>query len=417
MRILIISNLFPPFILGGAEVSTDSLAGWLAAHGHSVCVLTSAPHSANAESFVRPDGVRIERRFFPNHYSVYDAGQHDLLQKTAWHIRDHYLLESETICREVIASFQPDIVNTHDLQGIGYNILREIGRQPLPCVQTLHDFGFLCVNMNMFRDGEPCRRRHFICSLSGMVKRAYFSGIARLAFWSPSRALIDLYRPSLPVHSEAISIPLPLFFSRPAAAARASVGGIVRLLYVGQITEPKGVEFVLHILEPLAAFYSFEIVIVGSGPILGRLRERYERAAWVKFAGRVPSSDVAEYMAASHLMLFPSLWFENAPLVIRQANQLGLPILASCVGGIPELIGDGVNGLLLQPGNVEQWQTCLSELLAHPEKLKRLITAARDCASDYDPDLLGEAVVRLFERTIGPAAVPISVPAREALAA
>ncbi len=59
--------------------------------------------------------------------------------------------------REAIERFRPDIVNTHDLQGIGYNLLREIGRQRLPCVQTLHDLGFLCMNMNMFKDGEAAR--------------------------------------------------------------------------------------------------------------------------------------------------------------------------------------------------------------------------------------------------------------------
>jgi len=419
MRILIISNLFPPFILGGAEVSTDSLAGWLVSRGHDVCVLSSAPRPTNVESTVRADGVRIERRYFPNRYSVYDAVQHSTVEKTAWHIRDHFLAESEVICREVIESFQPDIVNTHDLQGIGYNILREIGRQGLPCVQTLHDFGFLCVNMNMFRGGEPCGRRHFICSVSAMVKRAYFSSISRLAFWSPSQALIDLYRPSLPAHTEAVCIPLPLFFSPRPKSARVGAsgsGGVVRLLFVGQVTEAKGIEFVLRILEPLAAHYSFEIVIVGSGPILGRLRERYERAAWVKFAGRVPTAEVAGYMVSSDLMLFPSLWFENSPLVVRQANQLGLPILASCVGGIPELVGHGVNGLLLPPGDEEQWRNCLGELLGCPDKLQRLGAGARESASDYDGDLLGEAVVRLYERTIGAGNLPVAAPPTEAVA-
>lgn len=417
MRVLIISNLFPPFILGGAEVSTDSLAGWLVSRGHDVCVLSSAPRSANVESIVRADGVRIERRYFPNRYSVYDAVQHTAIQKAAWHIRDHFLPESEAICREVIESFRPDVVNTHDLQGIGYNILCEIGRQGLPCVQTLHDFGFVCVNMNMFRGGEPCARRHFVCSVSAMVKRSYFSSISRLAFWSPSQALIDLYRPSLPPHREVVCIPLPLFFSDPPARSHADGrDGVVRLLFVGQVTEAKGIEFVLRVLEPLAALHIFELVIVGSGPILGRLRECYERAAWVKFAGRVPTAEVAAYMTSSDLMLFPSLWFENAPLVVRQANQLGLPILASSVGGIPELVGHGINGLLLPPGREEEWRTCLGELLAHPEKLQRLGVVARESASDYDAHLLGEAVVRLYERTIGPDGVPAAAPPTEEVA-
>jgi len=106
-------------------------------------------------------------------------------------------------------------------------------------------------------------------------------------------------------------------------------------------------------------------------------------------------------MTSSDLLVFPSLWFENAPLVLRQANQLGLPILASRVGGIPELVAEGVNGMLLPPGDAGMWQDCLREMLAKPEKLKRLSASAMKTASDYNPDPLGEAVVRLFERTIG----------------
>jgi len=404
MRVLIITNLFPPFILGGAEVSADSLAIWLVSRGHQVCVLTSAPRTGHAESVIRDDGVRIERRFFPNSYSVFDSGHHTLLQKGAWHFRDHFLPEGEVICREIIESFQPDIVNTHDLQGIGYNLLREVGRQNLPCVQTLHDFGFLCINMNMFKGGAPCPRRHLPCMISAMVKRAYLSSIGRLAFWAPSQAIIEGYRPYLPPHTEAACIPLPVLFTPPPKVVRQrpiAAAGLVRLLYVGQITAAKGIGFLLRILEPLAAFHSFEIVIVGGGPLLNLLRERYGRACWVQFTSRVPTQDVARYMTSSDLLVFPSLWFENAPLVLRQANQLGLPILASRVGGIPELVAEGVNGMLLPPGDAGMWQDCLREMLAKPEKLKRLSASAMKTASDYNPDPLGEAVVRLFERTIG----------------
>lgn len=412
LRILIVSSLFPPSVMGGAELAAHSLAAWLARNGHIVRVLTGSPRPEGAGVEADPGGFTVERRFFPNIYPLYQAGETRSIRKLLWHARDHFNPASEAILRGAVESFRPDIVNTHNLQGIGYNLLREIGRQGVPCVQTLHDLGFLCINMNMFRRGRACRRRHLPCAVSGMVKRGYLSSIETLAFWSPSQAVLERYRPHLPRHTEAVCIQLPLLFPPPPdeAGSRAPSGPL-RLLYAGQLTEAKGIGFLLGMLEPLAAGGGFEIAVVGGGSLLEPLRERYSRAPWVKFTGRVPPEAVAGFMARADLLMIPSLWFENSPLVAYQARQLGLPILASRIGGLPELVRDG--GTLLPPGDAAQWQDCLRGCLAQPEKLERLRAGAREGASSLDPDLLGGAVVRLFRRTIGAAA---PAPRKEAVA-
>lgn len=406
MRVLLISSLFPPSIMGGAELAAHSLAVWLARAGHNVHVLTGSPQPEGAGISTDEAGFTIERRFFPNLYSIYQAGETRLLRKLLWHARDHFHHTAEQIVREAIERFRPDIVNTHDLQGIGYNLLREIGRQRLPCVQTLHDLGFLCVNMNMFKDGKACPRRHLPCAVSGFVKSGYLSSIDPLAFWSPSQALLERYRPHLPRHREAVCIQLPLIFSPPPEAVEPKAGSRLRLLYVGQFTEAKGVEFLLSMLEPLAAEGGLELIMVGSGALLQPLRERYARAAWVKFTGRVPSEEVGQFMARSDALMLPSLWFENSPLVAYQAKQLGLPILASRIGGIPELVREGVNGQLLPLGDTARWQKAVRNLLAQPEGLERLRAGAKEDAHTCDPDVLGNEVVRLFQRTIGAVTPP-----------
>ena len=409
MRILIISSLFPPSVMGGAELAAHSLAAWLARNGHTVRVLTGSPRPEGAGFDTDPAGFDIERRFFPNIYPIYQASETRPLRKLLWHARDHFNHLSEQVVRSSIEDFQPEIVNTHDLQGIGYNLLREIGRQGLPCVQTLHDLGLLCLNMNMFWHGKACERRHLPCALSGVVKRGYLSSIGTLAYWSPSQALLERYRPHLTPHTEAVCIQLPLLFSpMPKGIERRSASGPPRLLYVGQLTEPKGVDFLLRMLQPLAAGGALEMVVVGSGALMEPLKERYAGESWVKFTGRIPPEEVAGFMARSDLLMIPSLWFENSPLVAYQANQLGLPILASRIGGLPELVRDGVNGRLLPVGDAWQWQACLRDLLADPQAIARLRAGSEELASACDPDLLGAEVVRLYRRTIAAA-----MPARE----
>ena len=105
-------------------------------------------------------------------------------------------------------------------------------------------------------------------------------------------------------------------------------------------------------------------------------------------------------MAESDLLMIPSLWFENSPLVAYQAIQAGLPILASRIGGIPELVRDGANGMLLPLGDETHWQGAIRELLASPEKLEALRSSAKHHARGCAPDVLGGAVLGLFRRTL-----------------
>ena len=382
-------------------MAASSLATWLATRGHEVCVLTSAPRPDQAGSHRDRDGVQVERRFFRNSYSVYDIEERTVWQKAAWHFRDHFHIETEAVCREVIEDFQPDIANTHDVQGIGYNLLREIGWQGLPCVQVLHDFGFLCVNMRMFHKGRACQWRHLSCFASGWVKRGYLASIERLAFWSPSQALLERYRPHLPSHLEAACIQLPLLFSKPSRQVSCrSTNSRPRLLYVGQVIPTKGIDFVLSILAELSARFDFEFTIVGGGASLDMLREKYAGADWVTFTGRVMPEAVADFMSQADLLVIPSLWFENSPLVAYQAIQLGLPILASDIGGVPELVHSGVNGELLPPGDAPSWTARLSAILSAPDTLRDYHSGAEGLSRSFDPDMLGETVVKLFERTV-----------------
>ena len=371
MKILLISNMFPPYIMGGAEMAADSLARLLAAAGHEVHVLTCAPARELEGWETVTERLTVERRYFKNIFQIYKANRDRSLSKIVWHINDHFHPETEQICREVLARFQPDVVNTHDLQGIGYNLLKAVGDQRVPCVQVLHDFGFMCISMNMFRNGRACRRYHLTCQASAALKRFYFEHIQALAFISPSAALLERYRPHLPRHLEAAVIPLPLLFDEapaaPAAPAAAKSPGL-KLLYVGQIERWKGIDFLLSVLSGLAQRHAFHLQIVGGGSLLESLRSRYRGAGWVTFAGKVPAEEVASRMRSSDLLVVPSTWFENAPLVISQAFRLGLPVLASDTGGLPEMVEAGVNGQLLPPGMQQPGACSWNPCCANPQR-------------------------------------------------
>ena len=395
MRVLIVSNLFPPQVIGGAEVAAHCLAVWLAAGGHEVRVLTSAFSPEEIGCGDEGDGVVVERLEFPHIYPL-DRMKHPLPLRGIWHWQDHFSRVAERQCAKTIENFAPDLINVHNLQGLGYSALRAVAASGVPCVQTLHDLGYLCLNMAMFRKERECPGRHLPCALSGAVKRRYWAGIERLSFWSPSRAVLERYRPHLPSHFEATAIRYPLTFAT-SEVARQRGSGPLRLLYVGQITAIKGVEFILGVLAELSRAYAFHFQLVGGGAELERLREKYRGAAWVEFIGHVPPEQVGDYMQVSDLMLAPSLWFETSSLVIYQAIKLGLPVVASRTGGLPEIVT--VNGALAEPGDAVAWTAQLRAVLSDPAVLDGWRAGTASLLEKFSIDYLGAHVLALFERT------------------
>jgi glycosyltransferase involved in cell wall biosynthesis len=114
-------------------------------------------------------------------------------------------------------------------------------------------------------------------------------------------------------------------------------------------------------------------------------------------------------MEDSDLLLTPSLWFENSPLVVYQALHLGLPVMASRMGGLPELIEDDRNGALVPPGNESAWSARLLSVILNPALLDRWRNGAESRSDLLSIDGCGERVLELFERTIHGELLPVSV--------
>ncbi|MEI9894336.1 MAG: glycosyltransferase family 4 protein [Chthoniobacter sp.] len=399
MKVLVVTNLFPSLVIGGAEIAAHAWACWLAGRGHEVRVLTTSSHEHPEGTEKTAEGLLVERRDFGYIYGLGQPTRPPALRRAVWHWQDHFGREAGRCCAAVIRDFQPDIINCHDLQGLGYAVLRAIAASGQPCVQTLHDFGFLCLNMAMYKRGAECVRQDLLCRVSTLVKREAWAGIRRLSFWSPSQALLDRYRPHLPAHLEAAAIPYPLAFEDAQRSRHRE--GTLQFLFVGQITEIKGVEFILGVLAELVREYNFHFRIVGGGPESERLREKYRKASWVEFVGRVAPERVRKFMEESDLLLTPSLWFENSPLVVYQAIHLGLPVMASRTGGLPELVVDGLTGALVAPGDARAWSAQLRIVMAEPAVLDRWRMATEERSVTFSTDACGEQVLALFERTAG----------------
>ena len=249
----------------------------------------------------------------------------------------------------------------------------------------------------MFRDSDECVTQCTSCRLSAKVKMGFLGEIPRLGFISPSKSNLDTISALLPIEDyPRFHILNPNRYPEPRVA-HAPVA-TVRLLFVGRLEKTKGINFLLELLDPLAASYDFHLTVLGKGPEDHALRAAYGDRAWLTMKGHVPQQVVADIMAESDLLVVPSLWAENSPGVVFQALVNALPVMGSDKGGLPELIEPGVNGMLVAPGDADQWRAAIVDVLDRPEQLLVLRDQAARQTERYDYDGLAKQMLGAFEQ-------------------
>ncbi|MEJ2603969.1 MAG: glycosyltransferase family 4 protein [Gammaproteobacteria bacterium] len=138
-------------------------------------------------------------------------------------------------------------------------------------------------------------------------------------------------------------------------------------------------------------------VLVGSGRDEALLREAAAGLGNVRFTGQV--EDVASHLASFDIFAFPSL-HEGLGSILLDALRLGVPIVASDVGGIPDIITDEVNGLLIPPGDGRALSAAIERLERETDLRQRLTTAGRRTAEAYSPDAMTEGYAGVYQRIL-----------------
>jgi glycosyltransferase involved in cell wall biosynthesis len=159
----------------------------------------------------------------------------------------------------------------------------------------------------------------------------------------------------------------------------------------------------LHLVEAARAVPAAVFLIAGEGPERTDLEAAARRSAVedrVRLLG--PRDDVPALLAACDVFVLPSL-FEGAPLAILEAMAAGRPVVASRIGGVDELLLDGVTGLLVPPADPAALAGAILRLIATPALRVRLADAGRERARAFDAPAMARAVMALYDEVVGPA--------------
>lgn len=118
--------------------------------------------------------------------------------------------------------------------------------------------------------------------------------------------------------------------------------------YVGRISKEKGINILLEVAQSLP----FPLKIIGDGELLKQYQDRY-KMPHIEFMGHLPTEQTLDIVRKARFLVIPSVWYENNPFSIIESLCSGTPVLGADIGGIPELIDEGQNGFLFEPGNLK----------------------------------------------------------------
>ena len=186
-----------------------------------------------------------------------------------------------------------------------------------------------------------------------------------------------------------------------AGAVAVQEKGALRVGFFGRLAPQKGPDILLEAASAVAAHLpQVSFVVTGEGELGGALRaqaETLQLTASVKFKGACPQEETVARMREMDVVVVPSRW-EGCPYVVLEAFQAGVPLVASAVGGVPDLVRNGVNGVLVAPEDAEALSDALLGLLRDPQKRRALAEQGRKDAGLCGVDAMAKAVGGVYRQ-------------------
>ena len=381
MRIAIFTDYYPPHVGGGVERVVGELARGLARRGEDVRVFSLA--TLPAPAFEVQDGVRVYRARTLQLTGL--VGVQSALSPSLF-----------TLALRELRREPADVMHAHGCFFFASLVAATLSRVlRTPLVTTLH-IGSL--------EHLPKRQR--------LPSQAYERTMGR-AIIAASREVICVSK-AVAEHAATIGarpgrtcviengVDTEVFY--PGAGAEAEDTDRVRLAFVGRLIENKGPHFFLQAAPAvIRAHPEAEFVFIGDGPMRRELAAKARRLGLqrnVRFEGL--QHDVASRLRASDVYVRPSLT-EGMPLTVLEAMACGLPVVATPVGGTAEIVYDGVNGLLVPPGDVPALASALIRLADRPKLRARLGAKGRALVRrSYSWQRVVDANLAVYQRIVSP---------------
>lgn len=322
--------------------------------------------------------------------------------------------------QQALREFQPDVAHLHNVYyQLSPAIIEILHSRGVPVVMTLHDYKILSPNYWLYdvKSGEvcqTCRQGRTLrcwqkdCRGQGFLKNTFFTleaWRARRTGWydnvdrfiAPSRFARELFMER--GYQKAKISYLPNFLPAGKTANRESSAQNDQgyFFYMGRLSPEKGLEVLLKAarLTP-----DVEIRIAGEGPKRRQLEKAAQSARLknVKFLGFLNGGKLRRQLLNCRAAVMPSCWYENAPLSVLEAFGAAKPVIASRIGGLPELVQHNRTGLLVRPGDERELAEAIEHLSSRRSEAQELgAEALRVATARHSPDKYWQRLIKIYK--------------------
>lgn len=384
MKVLMVNKfLFPN---GGSETYIFDIGKELIKMGHEVQYF----------------GMEDKNRIVGNHAESYTSSMDfhaSGVQKLLYPFKIIYSVEARKKIREVLDDFKPQVVHLNNINfqltpSIIYEVRKWEKQQKckVKIIYTAHDFQWVCPNHMLMipatkelcfqceggKYGQcaknKCIHNSGVKSILGSVE-GYLYKILKTyeevdTIICPSKFMENMLSTNPNLKDKLITIHNYCTVNSDEIKEKKDY-----VLYFGRYSEEKGMDVLLKACEKLP---EVSFVFAGDGP----LKEQVEKLSNVENKGFLNGDELRNVIAQARFAVVPSVWYENCPFTVIEAQKLGTPVIASDLGGIPELIDAGKTGEVFEAGNVVQLIEKISELWLNKEKI---IDYSENCRrKDFD---------------------------------
>lgn len=289
-----------------------------------------------------------------------------------------------------IGSFKPDVVHVHNtFPLLSPSVLRAARRHLVPVVQTLHNYRQICPSGDLFRDGRICHDCVGRSPLPALEHGCYrdsraatvpiaLGQVLHKRMWQTlASAYIFISGWQRDVFS-ALELPKQRCFVKSNLVYPMNGRGETEpcVAYIGRIEEVKGIPFLMQAWDRFES-HGLRLAIAGAGALSDEVRDWAEKRSDVDHLGLLSRSDCADLLARARATVVPSQWEEPFGLVVPEAMSANVPAIAPSHGAFPELISDGVDGVLFAPGDVDALSRLFKDVESEPERWAALGQKAR----------------------------------------
>lgn len=395
----------------GAEKSMFNTCALLQKHGNQIIPFTMENEN-NIETeyskyFVK--GIEYENEIKKN-----------ILRKAYLWFKIIYSLEAKNKISKLIMDTKPDIAHIHKFNNtLTPSILYALRKKDVPVVQTLRDYRTVCPNYNMydFNRGEVCEdckgHRYFNAVRRKCQKSSYLIGLNIAVesylchFLKTYEKTIDLFiSPSNFLMQKMIEfginrnkiVHIPNFVRVERFVPNYNNSNYT--LYFGRIERHKGIRTLVDAMKYVTCG---KLYVVGDGSYKKELEEytKNNNIEHIHFLGFKSGEDLIEIVKESLFTVIPSEWYENCPRSVLESFALAKPVIGANIGGIPELINDGCDGMLFESGNIGDLAKKINCLFKNRNTVIKMGKNARQkIEKKYNENIHYEKLMEAYRRVL-----------------